>query len=116
MGAADLERRRVLLHPVDLGRRLRVAAQLEGDEQLVEPTPGAGIGDRGGGPGGVEAREGLEVEVGPLPQVGDDRTEHRELLVGGTAVDVDSTEEAPGHGFDQLGRNEEGHRTKLPSP
>ncbi len=113
---ADLQRPRVLLHPLHLGRGLRVPAQLEGDEQLVEPAPGGGIGDRGGGAGGVEAREGHEVEVGALPEGGGDRPEHGELLVGGAAVDVDRPEEARGHGLDQLGRDEEGHRTKLPSP
>ena len=105
-----VQRLGVLLDPLDLRRRLRVAAELERHQDLVEPPAGVRIVDGGRGLGRGEGGQGREVEVGTVPEIGDDRTEHRELLVGGAAVDVDGAEEALRHRFHQRRGDEEGHQ------
>ena len=52
-------------------------------------SPGSAVRDLGR----VQRGHRREVEVGPLPQVGDERPQDCELLVGGAAVDIDGAEE-----------------------
>ena len=84
---------RVLLDPLDLRGRLGVAAELERDQQLVEPPAAPGSVMRAAASSGPSGTRG-QVEVGALPEVRDDRTQHGELLVGRAAVDVDRAQRA----------------------
>ena len=74
-----------------------------------------GVFDGVGGCVRAQRCERSEVEVGALPEEGDDGPQHRELFVGGTAVDVDRAEQRARDRFDELGGDEEGHREKLSS-
>ena len=113
MRTADVQGVRVLLDARDLRLRLGVAAELERDQHLVESAAGVRVFDGGGRFSRAEWCERGEVEIGALPEVGDDGPQHRELLVGGTAVDVDGAEQRPGHRLDEFGGDEERHRERI---
>ena len=54
------------------------------------------LADRGRRTVGIERFERVEIEIGTAPVAADDRRDHRALLVGRAAVDVDHAEEHPG--------------------
>ena len=87
------ERGRGLLGALDLGRRLRVPAQLEHHHHLAEAQPLLRNGHRVRDLGRGHGRHGPDVEIRPLPYMGGECPEDRELLVGRAVVDVDRAEE-----------------------
>ena len=113
LGALEPQLLGVLLDPLDLRRRLGVAAQLQGDHQLPEPSARAGVGHSNCGVVRTERNDRRQVEVGALPEVRDHGAEYRQLLVGGAAVDVDRAQQRARDRLDQVGTNQQWHPADL---
>ena len=91
-----------------------MTAELERHHQLLEPPPRIRVGHDGRSVVGAQGCERVELEIRPLPEVGDDGAQHRGLLVGGAAIDVDCAEQRARHRPHHLGSHHHCHDAKLP--
>ena len=103
------QRGRVRLATRHLRVALGVAAHLQGEHHLGESSTRRRVGELRGDVVGAERHDRAGVEIGALEEMGHDGAQHRELLVGGTTVDVDAADEPAHHGLDEFGIHESGH-------
>ena len=87
----------------DLGGGLRMAARLERHVKFVEVRAVVLIHEQVGKFLRPEARDLIEPQVRPFPQVAHDRSQHGHLLGGGPAVNLDAGEEPAGDRLDEGG-------------